>query len=132
MSIKATRREGEVSLEGYYLNAIEEPDMPVDFLRKSILRAAEEVLEGLIEQNEITHQLSVTGFNAHWNKPEQLHIETQVWIADDPLLFSADLRDMFDELFTKQEDYEDQYDEILSFAKWLNQRLEEKGLTPKE
>ena len=130
MSIKATRRQGVVSLEGWNLEAIEEPKLPVDLLRQSILKAAAEVIECVIKDNDIKNWLSVTSYGKDWTKPEKIHMETVVWITeDDPLTFTSDLREMFDDLFRMRQGYEKPYDEIVSFAQWLNQRLEENGLT---
>ena len=94
------------------------------------MRAAEEVIECVIKDNDIKNWLSVDGYGKDWCNPEKIHLETVIWInEDDPLRFTSDLRELFDDLFRMRQGYENPYGEIVSFAQWLNQRLEENGLT---
>jgi len=131
MSVKAVRKEGKIKIEGYYLESIEESNGPIDLLRQSILRAAEEVLESVIKDNEIVNWLSVDGHNGEWRNKKDIHMETVVWIsAQDPLCFSSDLREMFNELFTKVQGEPSAEQKIVEFSEWLNNRLREEGLTP--
>jgi hypothetical protein len=127
MSVKAVVKKGKVSLENWNLESLEVDQLPIDLLRTVVLKASEEVFNILLKDNEVSNWLSVTGDSDR--EYDCINVETVIFFQDDPLVLKADLREIFRDFFKMNNDKES-YDEVVSFAEWLNQKLDEKGLTP--
>lgn len=127
MSVKTVVKKGKVSLKNWNLESLEVDQIPIDLLRTVVLKASEEVFNILLKDNEVSNWLSVTGDSDR--EYDCINVETVIFFQDDPLVLKADLRDIFRDFFKMNND-EESYDEVVSFAEWLNQQLDEKGLTP--